>query len=319
LVYRLKVKGFLAFGPFAKRAVQLVAWLILASTASAQSDPKSLTPGTFPDSWETTPENCAQKPEFQIHAYNDDFYILRQSRCISIQKPFLYLIFGEGRAILVDTGGVWDLPDHSDIVNTVLGLVDEWKEANSKSEYMLFAAHTHTDAGHVGGDRFLKNLDGVTLMSLGVKAISRYYGIENWPNSTGSFDLGDRVLDIIPIPGHDADAIEIYDRATGILLTGDSLYPGNIYTDGGLEVFRASNKRMIDFLADKPLAHVLGSHIYYSSTPFRLAGPGLAEHKLQLGRAHLLEMQYELDKMDGKVTPLWLRDFRNCRTYTFGC
>ena len=44
------------------------------------------------------------RAEFQVHAYNDDFYILRQAAYTNYEKPFLYLLFGNDRAILFDTG-----------------------------------------------------------------------------------------------------------------------------------------------------------------------------------------------------------------------
>ena len=39
-----------------------------------------------------------------MHAYNPDFYILRQPACTNYEKPFLYLVFGRDRALLLDTG-----------------------------------------------------------------------------------------------------------------------------------------------------------------------------------------------------------------------
>jgi len=171
----------------------------------------------------------------------------------------------------------------------------------------------------VGGDRYFNNLVDVTVLRLGKKAVSEYFGLVDWPHKPAAFDLGDRVLDVLPIPGHDSASIAIYDRKTGILLTGDSLLPGNIYTDGGLTAVRSSNQRLLDFLADKPVTHVLGGHIDYAAVPFKLAKPALVEHRLQLGRAHLLELQYELDKMEKKVVSTRLRDFRICRTFFYGC
>jgi len=103
----------------------------------------------------------------------------------------------------------------------------------------------------VGGDRYFNNLVDVTVLRLGKKAVSEYFGLVDWPHKPAAFDLGDRVLDVLPIPGHDSASIAIYDRKTGILLTGDSLLPGNIYTDGGLTAVRSSNQRLLDFLADK--------------------------------------------------------------------
>ena len=47
---------------------------------------------------------CIEVPDWQIHQYNEDFYILRQSGCTHYEKPFLYLLFGKDKALLEDTG-----------------------------------------------------------------------------------------------------------------------------------------------------------------------------------------------------------------------
>ena len=43
-------------------------------------------------------------PDWQVHEYNPNFFILRQSGCIHYEKPFLYLFFGRDSALLEDTG-----------------------------------------------------------------------------------------------------------------------------------------------------------------------------------------------------------------------
>ena len=74
-----------------------------AGAYAAQGDGMGLLPGVLPASWITGGPNCATVPDWQIHEYNEDFYILRESGCINYEKPFLYLIFGQDKAILEDT------------------------------------------------------------------------------------------------------------------------------------------------------------------------------------------------------------------------
>src|SRR5437762_13693480 len=83
----------------------LTAVLLLAVSAFASdSDRAGLQPGTLAESWLTGGPNCVSVPDWQVHEYNEDFYILRESGCINPEKPFLYLIFGENKALLEDTG-----------------------------------------------------------------------------------------------------------------------------------------------------------------------------------------------------------------------
>src|SRR6266852_490205 len=89
------------------------------------------------------------------------------------------------------------------------------------------AFDSHGD--HTAGDRQLEGLKNVTMVPLTPEGTARFYGIEKWPQESGQVDLGDRVIDVIPIPGHDRVGVALYDRQTGVLLTGDSLYPGRLY------------------------------------------------------------------------------------------
>jgi len=51
---------------------------------------------------------------------------------------------------------------------------------------------------------------------------------EGWPDRSVSFDLGGRVLEVLGSPGHHPAAITVYDPWTGVLLTGDTVYPGRL-------------------------------------------------------------------------------------------
>src|SRR5204863_6504591 len=127
-----------------------------------------------------------------------------------------------------------------------------------------------------------------------------------------AIDLGDRVVDILEIPGHHAAHLAYYDRRTGILLTGDHLYPGRLYVTD-FAAYEASTRKLVEFTATRPVAHILGCHIEQSSTPFVDYPVGTKyqpkEHVLELGRAHLLELLAGLEAMREKPVKALLRDF----------
>ncbi len=68
-------------------------------------------------------------------------------------------------------------------------------------------------------------MPGVELIPPTVEAIQSAARIAKWPEDAGTIDLGGRLIDVLAIPGHDQASIALYDRRTGLLLTGDSLYP----------------------------------------------------------------------------------------------
>src|ERR1700720_3655221 len=80
---------------------------LIAASASAQfTDPNGgdLERGVLPAKWMTGGPKCMELPEWQVHEYNPDLYILRQSGCTDYEKPFVFLFFGADRALLLDTG-----------------------------------------------------------------------------------------------------------------------------------------------------------------------------------------------------------------------
>ena len=127
-----------------------------------------------------------------------------------------------------------------------------------------------------------------------------------------SFDLGGRVLDVIAIPGHEPSSIAVYDRQTGVLFTGDTLYPGRLYVSDGI-AFTRSIARLAEFTRSRIVTHILGNHIEQARTPFLDYPVGTKyqpdEHALELGRAHLIELNEVLQSMNGAVTRMAMRDF----------
>jgi glyoxylase-like metal-dependent hydrolase (beta-lactamase superfamily II) len=265
----------------------------LTVVASAQIET-----GTLPPSWLTGGPNCLETPDWQVHQYNPSFFILRESGCTNYEKPFLYLIFGRDRALLIDTGA-----GPADTAAFVEKLIAK------RGKLPLLVVHSHGHGDHVEGDPGFAGLAGVTLIPAQVDAEQKAFGIVN---QQGSIDLGDRVVDVIAIPGHQPAHVAYYDRKTAILLTGDHLYPGRLYiTD--FPAYVASTRRLVEFTQTRPVAHILGCHIEQTSTPFVDYPIGTTyqphEHSLALGRAHLLELMSALDSLNGKPVKMFLRDF----------
>ena len=242
-----------------------------------------------------------EMPDWEIHEYNPDLFIIRESGCVNYEKPFLYLLFGTDRAILFDTGS-GETTISAMITETVKG----WLDRNHKRSIELVVAHTHAHEDHIAGDAQLRTLNNpmikTTVIALDVKASQSFFHIAHWPEDIGSVDLGSRVIDVIPIPGHDFLSIAYYDRKTGILISGDTLCPGRIYVDTkDFAELKKSVQRMIAFTNGKVVTHVLGAHVEETRTPFLEYPFGTIyqpnEHDLSLSRAHLLELKLALDEM----------------------
>jgi len=296
-------------------AAALAAALCLSATpASAQfpqPDGGNLERGTLPARWYSQEPKCMEIPEWQVHEYNPNFFILRQSPCTDYEKPFIFLFFGKDKAMLVDTGS-----RNGDLVPTLQLTVKNWLKRNGRSSIPLIVTHTHEHEDHTWGDKALQAMNDpaipVTFVAASVEANSQFFSIATWPEGIGHVDLGGRVLDIIPIPGHSKASMAFYDRNTGVLLSGDTMYPGRLYVSD-FPAFQASVERLIKFTEGKPIAHLLGNHSEESSTPFLDYPVGTMyqpnEHELAMPRGSLLELEDALLSMHGTPKRLALRDF----------
>jgi hydroxyacylglutathione hydrolase len=272
----------------------------------SQPDGGGVERGAMPASW-TTGASCPESPVVRAHRYNSDFVILRQSGCTNFEKPFLYLLFGSRSALLVDTGA-----KSADVAGAVRTAMAEWSAQHGGRALPLVVVHSHGHGDHVAGDSQFANAPDTTLVAATPETLQQFFHLRNWPNEVASFDLGDRAIDVIPIPGHEPASIAIYDRKTGILLTGDTLYPGRLYVRDG-PAYVASIRRLVDFTRGKVVAQVLGAHIENARTPYVDYPEGTTyqadEHALELGRAHLLELDAELQQMNGQIVRRAMRDF----------
>jgi hydroxyacylglutathione hydrolase len=279
--------------------------LAVVATAAGQTPP-AIETGTFPRSWVTGGPNCLEVPDWQVHAYNSSFFILRESGCTDYEKPFLYLVFGKERALLVDTGA-----GPVDTAAFTGKLIAKWSKANQRASIPLMVVHTHAHGDHIAGDKDLAAMPNVTVIPATVEAQQKAFGIADWPNQPGSIDLGGRVVDVLAIPGHQAAHVAYYDRATALLLTGDHLYPGRLYISD-FPAYLASTERLVRFAETRPVAHILGNHIEQKSTPFADYPVGAVyqpeEHNLELGRANLLELMSALEALHGNPKKIFLPD-----------
>ena len=289
---------------------KIALWISTFAAALAQAPATApvIEPGVLPATWLVAGPNCLEVPDWQIHEYNPTFYILRESGCTNYEKPFLYLIFGRDKALLVDTGAGQAV----DTAVTVQKLVANWQKRNQHPDPIpLVVAHSHGHGDHVSGDKGFEGMANVTLIPANPEAEQKAFGITKWPEDAGSIDLGDRIIDVLAIPGHQPAHLAYYDRKTAILLTGDHLYPGRLYVSD-FPAYLASTRRLVEFTATRPVAHILGCHIEQSTTPFVDYPVGTVyqphEHVLELGRANLLELLAGLEGMKDHPVKLALRD-----------
>jgi hydroxyacylglutathione hydrolase len=206
-------------------------------------------------------------PPIQVHRYDAHTVIMRQSKDLSFEAPFLYLFFGNARALLLDTGATSD-PAHFPLRATVDRLVAEWLGEHPRGSYELVVAHTHGHNDHTAGDAQFSERADTIVVPKAVEAVRAFFGIAEWPSGAGRLDLGGRVLEVLPTPGHDPREVSVYDPWTQFLITGDVVYPGRLYAFD-FPAFLGSLNRLASFAEKTPVSHVMGCHIEMTRTPKR--------------------------------------------------
>ena len=249
------------------------------------------------------------EPQMQVQCYNDDTYVIRQSIRTNFEGPFLYLLFGRDRALLIDTGagGLKVRP-------TIDRVIAEWTARHRRSLMPLVVAHSHSHGDHHQGDDEFQDRPDTTVVGLYPKDVADFFKIVDWPNQLGSYELGGRVLDIIPTPGHQSAHIMIFDRSTRLLFSGDSLGPYRLYIPmNEAKTYRGSIDRVAAFTKDKHVSWILGAHIEMTTKPGELipdeAPEHPDEHVLEIAYASLPELQTALHAMGDNVVQQAHRDF----------
>jgi glyoxylase-like metal-dependent hydrolase (beta-lactamase superfamily II) len=204
-------------------------------------------------------------PDIQVYRYDAHTVIMRQNMAINYEAPFMFLLFGNTHALLVDTGAT-ESADFFPIRRVVDELIEQWLGDHPRGDYGLLVVHTHPHGDHIAGDAQFAGRPDTTVIGTGLAEVRAFFGLGDDLDKLGSVDLGGRVLDCVASPGHHEAAVTLYDPYTGILLTGDTVCPGRLYVDDWL-AFRDTIDRLIGFAAARPVTHVLGCHIEMTSTP----------------------------------------------------
>src|SRR5438067_11936885 len=118
--------------------------------------------GSLEVRWDEGAANCgaASHEPLQVHVYEPQTFILRQSLCASFEGNFLYLLAGSDKALLIDPGAVAD--------STPMPLAKKvWELLPDKDNAMIpmLVVHTHGHLDHRAGDSQFASLPVVKVVS----------------------------------------------------------------------------------------------------------------------------------------------------------
>lgn len=240
------------------------------------------------------PEN--RTPPFEVLEVNPGYYIMRQNKCINFEAPFLYLYVGDTGALLIDTGAT----ESADQMPLRAWVDEVLKKHPNGDKLQLTVAHSHSHGDHVAGDEQFADRPNTKVIGYTPEEVAKAFNIKNWPDGEGEIDLGNRKMSILPIPGHEASSIAVYDHKSGDMVTGDTLYPGNIFlSEDSYPEFKKSINRLWDFSQKHKVRNYLGAHVEMSAEPGVDYEYGSTyqpnEHKLPLRQENLDEVKKYID------------------------
>jgi glyoxylase-like metal-dependent hydrolase (beta-lactamase superfamily II) len=215
------------------------------------------------------------------------------------EEVISYLIVGEKRALLFDTG---------------MGISDIKKVTSELTRLPILVLNSHTHDDHVGGNWEFDDVYGMDTDFTRKNAVGsredaqaeitpdqicgtlpagfdpKTYATRPWKITAvildgDRLDLGGRKLEVLATPGHTPDAITLIDRANGLLFTGDTYYPAPIWLfrpETNFADYAASIRRLAALAPQVKL--VLGSHNIPVASPTVLGRLVLAFDKVQSGK-----------------------------------
>jgi len=259
-----------------------------------------------PSQWiHGVPAGQACVEPLQVHQAGAGVFIIRENKCLNTEAPFLYLILGNEKALLLDTGAKPADGVAFPLKETVNRLIGGRKLA-------LLVAHTHGHQDHLAFDYKFHARADTTVVRTTPEAVKAYFQFNQWPEGESEVDLGGRKISVLPLPGHQEAHLAFYDQRTATVFSGDSLYPG-LLTVRDWPAYRRSIARLLTFAESHPVTAFAGAHVEMKNKPHEMYPLDTdyqpQEHKLFLGMEHLRQLNEALTAQGEKPARIERADF----------
>ncbi len=184
-----------------------------------------------------------KEPWFDVYSLPHDVYCIYEGG--HFQEVLSYLICGSEKSLLLDTG---------------MGIGNIKTVVDALTEKPVFVVNCHNHFDHVGNNNLFEQVfawdDVLTLERLRkgytqeelAHQVVEGMTIREFPSAFDpehffipgcspigipdghTFDLGNRIIQVIHAPGHTRDSIVLHDTSNHLLFTGDVFYPAALYT-----------------------------------------------------------------------------------------
>jgi glyoxylase-like metal-dependent hydrolase (beta-lactamase superfamily II) len=236
---------------------------------------------------------------FEVYRVDEGVFALTEPR--QFQEAISYLIVGDDRALLFDTG---------------LGMAPIRPVIERLTDRPVVVLNSHTHYDHVGGNAEFDSVLAVDTPYTranqagfghrelaGEAAPSSFCGqppsgldtagfrtrpwtATGWVKDGDPLDLGGRRIEVLAVPGHTPDALALLDRERGLLWTGDTYYDATIWLyvpETDLDAYQRSIARLADLAPS--LNRLLPAHNTVAAEPTKLAEAREAIRQVRAGSA----------------------------------
>lgn len=243
-------------------ALLVAAPLLHAGVDFSASEPA---PGNLRFTWihGSLSAKANQDVRVQVHRYNEHTYILRQNPAVHWEAPFMYLLFGQQRAVLLDAGATQEA-EYFPLRATVQRVVARWEQANQVELEEVVVMPLGASDFQIAGLGQFEGWSQARVVQPTPAARLDELG-QAWPQQ-GQLDLGGRVLKFMPAPGLETQAIVAYDAWTQVMFSGNAIYPGRLVIRD-FTAYLKTLEQLQAFAGSTPVKALWGGRIEMSADP----------------------------------------------------
>ena len=215
------------------------------------------------------------KTWYEVHPVSDGVSLIRETHVATWLRCNMWHISGRNHDLLIDTGmGVRPLKTEVSLLRqrpvTCIATHAHFDHIGSQHEFTERLGHRSESDIHSAPSRENTADWGPFVRAETFSALPhekfdyRQYAVTPAPltgylDEGDVVDLGDRVLQVLHLPGHSPGSIALYEEATGILFSGDTIYDGALY-DTVYHSDKSLYRQSLERLKTLPVNVVHGGH-----------------------------------------------------------
>lgn len=206
-------------------AISLFSILSCANQAKAQDDPREV-------STKYKEKIVYSGPDVVFRQLDDHTWV---GNGHLTYNESVYLVEGENRAILIDSGT--NIPDLKKIV-----------EGITTKPITFYLTHAHGDHAGPGINDFDEIYLNAAEMTIAKNSLRNYKGKINYLTDGEIIDLGGREIEVIFTPGHTPGSVTFFDKANKYGISGDAFGSTNLLVFTNLATVYATADRIVRYM-----------------------------------------------------------------------